>query len=303
MSEDSKKRPATPHFTMLVDICIIGILAAIVYIAAYSLHLQDALFGTLQAYGVQQVSALVIVAIFLSVGFVFFAVRRWHELTTVSGELALVESSLARTNAKLMFLNNIIRYDTLNELAKLHQDLEHAGSSPEIRKVDEAIDRIRRQIKFTKEYQDIGAIPPSWQNVADAIMRAKVGIDLGNVSFQMDIHDVEIYADPLLEKVFYYLISNSLKYGGSKLSRIHIYRKEADDRFVIICEDDGVGISQDKKGYLFPKEWGSRRHAGYGLFLIRETLAVTGITIHETGTSGEGARFEISVPKGVFRQV
>jgi signal transduction histidine kinase len=114
---------------------------------------------------------------------------------------------------------------------------------------------------------------------------------------------MEIYADPLLEKVFYYLISNSLKYGGPKLTQIRIYRKKTDDKMVILFEDDGVGISQEKKGYLFPKEWGSRKHAGYGLFLIRETLGVTGITIWESGTPGQGARFEIAVPKGVFRQI
>jgi hypothetical protein len=35
--------------------------------------------------------------------------------------------------------------------------------------------------------------------------------------------------------------------------------------------------------------------------LIREILAITGITITETGTAGTGARFEILVPKGAYR--
>jgi len=303
MSDNHSDITRLPHFKILVDILIIAVFAALVYIAAYFLNLPDALFRTLESYGTQQASALVIVAIFLAVGFVFFAVRRWHELTQVSGEIIVVQKSLERANAKLMFLNNITRYDMLNELTQLHRDLEHAEKTPEISKVNEAIDRIRRQIKFTKEYQDIGAVPPSWQNVADAIMRAKVGVDLGNVSFEMEIHDLETFADPLLEKVFYYLISNSMKYGGPKLTQIRIYRKKADDKMLIVFEDDGVGISQEKKGYLFPKEWGSRKHAGYGLFLIRETLGVTGITIWESGTPGEGARFEITVPKNAFRQI
>ncbi|MDD1693547.1 MAG: ATP-binding protein [Methanoregula sp.] len=301
MSDGPTEKTRSPHLKILVDIFIIIILAALVYIAAYFLKLPDMLFGALEAYGIQQASALIIVAIFLAVGFVFFAIRRWHELTQMSDEIADVRKSLDQANAKLMFLNNITRYDMLNELTQLHKDLEQGGKNPDIGKVDEAINRIRRQIKFTKEYQDIGATPPSWQNAADAIMRAKVGIDLGNVSFEMDIHDVEIYADPLLEKVFYYLISNSMKYGGSRLSAIRIYRRKEENRMVIICEDNGVGIAKELKGGLFPKEWGSRKHAGYGLFLIRETLAVTGITIWETGSPGEGAKFEISVPNGVFR--
>ena len=303
MSAEAKEITRQPHFKMLVDIFIIAVFAVVVYIAAYFMNLPEVLIRALESSGAQQASAFFIAAVFLTVGFVFFAVRRWNEVTQVSGESDRLQEALERANGKLMFLNNITRYDILNELTQLHRDLEAAEKTPEMKRVDEAIERIRRQIKFTKEYQDIGAIPPSWQNVADAIMRAKVGVDLGHVGFEMEIHDLEIYADPLLEKVFYYLISNSLKYGGSRLSRIHIFRKKVEDHFVIICEDDGVGISQEMKAFLFPKEWGSRKHAGYGLFLIRETLAVTGITIWESGTPGEGARFEITVPQGVFRQV
>jgi len=303
MSAEAKEITRLPHFKMLVDIFIIAVFAVVVYIAAYFMNLPEVLIRALESSGAQQTSAFFIAAIFLTVGFVFFAVRRWNEVTQVSQETGRLQDALERANSKLMFLNNITRYDILNELTQLHRNLEQAEKTPVVRTVDEAIDRIRRQIKFTKEYQDIGAVPPSWQNVADAIMRAKVGVDLGNVSFDMEVHDMEIYADPLLEKVFYYLISNSLKYGGPKLTQIRIYRKKVDDKMVILFEDDGVGISQEKKGYLFPKEWGSRKHAGYGLFLIRETLGVTGITIWESGTPGQGARFEIAVPKGVFRQI
>ena len=303
MSAEAKEITRLPHFKMLVDIFIIAVFAVVVYIAAYFMNLPEVLIRALESSGAQQTSAFFIAAIFLTVGFVFFAVRRWNEVTQVSQETGRLQEALERANSKLMFLNNITRYDILNELTQLHRNLEQVEKTPMVRTVDEAIDRIRRQIKFTKEYQDIGAVPPSWQNVADAIMRAKVGVDLGNVSFDMEVHDMEIYADPLLEKVFYYLISNSLKYGGPKLTQIRIYRKKTDDKMVILFEDDGVGISQEKKGYLFPKEWGSRKHAGYGLFLIRETLGVTGITIWESGTPGQGARFEIAVPKGVFRQI
>jgi len=40
-----------------------------------------------------------------------------------------------------------------------------------------------------------------------------------------------------------------------------------------------------------------------GLFLPREILTITGITITENGTPGKGARFEITVPKGMWRVV
>ena len=39
----------------------------------------------------------------------------------------------------------------------------------------------------------------------------------------------------------------------------------------------------------------------FGSYPMREILAITGITITENGTPGKGARFEIAVPKGMYR--
>ena len=66
-----------------------------------------------------------------------------------------------------------------------------------------------------------------------------------------------------------------------------------------VCEDDGDGVPEDKKELIFCKGVGT--NTGLGLFLTPEILAITGITIAETGTSGRGARFEMTVPKGGFR--
>jgi signal transduction histidine kinase len=40
---------------------------------------------------------------------------------------------------------------------------------------------------------------------------------------------------------------------------------------------------------------------GLGLFLAREILGITGITIRENGVPGQGARFELFVPKDAYR--
>ena len=42
---------------------------------------------------------------------------------------------------------------------------------------------------------------------------------------------------------------------------------------------------------------GSEKNTGLGLFLAREILDITGITIRETGEPGKGARFEMTVHK------
>ncbi|MDD1694555.1 MAG: ATP-binding protein, partial [Methanoregula sp.] len=63
----------------------------------------------------------------------------------------------------------------------------------------------------------------------------------------------------------------------------------------------GAGIAVEDKKRLFERGFG--HHTGLGLFLSREILAITGITITENGEPGKGARFEILVPDGTWRSV
>ena len=67
---------------------------------------------------------------------------------------------------------------------------------------------------------------------------------------------------------------------------------------MIACEDDGAGITDEDKKHLFEQGYG--KHTGLGLFLSREILSITGITITETSEPGKGARFEMVVPKGAI---
>lgn len=55
----------------------------------------------------------------------------------------------------------------------------------------------------------------------------------------------------------------------------------------------------NEKEKIFNQGYG--KNTGLGLFLSREILALTGMTIRETGTPGKGARFEILVPIGAYR--
>jgi signal transduction histidine kinase len=124
-------------------------------------------------------------------------------------------------------------------------------------------------------------------------------LPLGNIRLETRCPGLEVYADPLLEKVFYNLIDNSLHYGGDTLTTIRVTTGEQGESLRIIVEDDGDGISAIDKQYLFTKGFG--RHTGLGLFLSREILSITGISITENGIPGKGVRFEITVPKGEYR--
>jgi signal transduction histidine kinase len=83
------------------------------------------------------------------------------------------------------------------------------------------------------------------------------------------------------------------------MTAIRLTSRETGAGLVVVCEDNGAGIATEDKARLFEQGYG--KHTGLGLFLSREILSITGITITENGEPGKGARFEMVVPKGAYR--
>jgi len=109
---------------------------------------------------------------------------------------------------------------------------------------------------------------------------------------------LEIYADPLLEKVFSTPLENALRHGKT-ITSIEFSSSIIPDGLKVTCQDKGVGIPAEHKEAIFDRRFFN--HTGFGLFLSRAILSITGMTIRETGEPGNGARFEILVPGGAFR--
>jgi signal transduction histidine kinase len=160
-------------------------------------------------------------------------------------------------------------------------------------------DLISRQIAFSKDYEDLGVKSAIWQDVSALVRDAGASLPMGNTGLDINCPGLEVFADPLLEKVFYNLIDNALHYGGETLTAIRVTSDRRGEDLRIVVEDNGIGISNEDKKHLFTKGFG--KNTGLGLFLSREILSITGITITENGEPGNGARFEIAVPKGTYR--
>ncbi len=110
--------------------------------------------------------------------------------------------------------------------------------------------------------------------------------------------NLEIYADLLIEKVFFNLIENALRHG-ERVTEIHVSYRRTGKEVVLAFEDNGIGIPGQDKERIFTRGFG--KNTGYGLFLAREILAITGITIKETGKVGKGARFEMTISECAYR--
>jgi len=128
--------------------------------------------------------------------------------------------------------------------------------------------------------------------------KAASSVPLDGIRLEVETGPLEVFADPLIEKVFINLVDNSVRHG-EKTAEIRISFRDLDDVGLILFEDDGVGVAAPHKERIFHQAFG--RNTGYGLFLAREILGITGISIRETGLEGEGARFEMKIPKEHYR--
>ncbi len=216
-----------------------------------------------------------------------------------------VEKALREANASLDILNSITRHDVLNQLMVVRgysdlvrsslkdpKDLEHMD------KIEKATRTIRSQILFTKDFQKLGSVEPKWQGVDELFDSAFSTLEMGPVEISVDLGGLEVFGDPMLEKVFFNLIDNSLRHG-EKVSRISVTCSKERDGLVLTYEDNGVGIRTDDKSRIFDRAFG--KNTGLGLFLAKAILGVTSIKIVETGEPGQGARFEMHIPDGSYR--
>lgn len=230
-------------------------------------------------------------------------------VTVISADITrgkTTEQNLASINRKLNLMNEVTRHDILNQLSVLSSYLSLAGEQSAdlttkkyLLKSEQVADTIHEQILFTRDYQNIGIEAPQWQNICATIQHARQPLKIQEVAFDGALSKMEILADPLLEKVFFNLMENSLRYAGTHATLRFSCREE--ERYLrITCEDNGPGVPFDQKEKIFSRGFG--KNTGLGLFLIREILSITGITIYENGEPGNGSRFEMIVPAGHYRK-
>jgi PAS domain S-box-containing protein len=216
------------------------------------------------------------------------------------------EYALQQAIKKLSLLNSMTRHDIINKLTSLSAFLDMARQATADPDAAGHIDRciaivaaLDQHVRFMKDYQAIGTCLPVWLDPATVIRDVSAACDPAGIRIQVPDPGWEIFSDPVMRKVILNLITNAARHGG-QVTTIVFSLAETSRGLSLVCEDDGCGVADENKSRIFQK--GFLKNTGQGLFLAREVLAITGISIEETGTYGKGARFEIVVPAGNYRR-
>ena len=213
-----------------------------------------------------------------------------------------MEEAILRANKKLNLLSGITRHDINNQLQVLngyidllHMTVPDPSFEDHFSHIMEASSRITTMIRFTKEYEEIGVHAALWQDLHALMNSAVKGATLGQVTLKNDLPaSTEVFADPLIVKVFFNLIDNALRHGN-RTTTIRFSFEAGNGHGIIVCEDDGSGVPEENKEKIFTRGFG--KNTGLGLAISREILDITGITIRETGEPGGGRGSRLSCQK------
>jgi PAS domain S-box-containing protein len=215
------------------------------------------------------------------------------------------EESLQRANDKLSLLSRISTdhlHQTANEIIETVDEARTESSDPVagafLTRVRILALNLARQIFLSETYKDLGSSPPEWipaQRVLEGFAQSTAE---KTISMRFWTERLEVYADPLFRDVLTHLVENSIRHGGT-LGNLLVTYHRTPKGVDLILQDDGIGIPPEMKEKIF--EYDSGKHAGLGLFICRQILDVTGISITEDGTAGKGARFVLHIPEENYR--
>jgi len=150
---------------------------------------------------------------------------------------------------------------------------------------------------FKKGLQDVIDIEKTIAKDKGLYLELEIGVDVPKVVIGDSVR---------INQILLNLISNSLKFtheGGVKIKVENIGKEGYKELVSIICEDSGIGISQDKLATIFEsftqaKGDTTRKYGGTGLGLtiIKKLVVLMGGDISVESQEGKGSRFIVKLP-------
>ncbi|MDD5098439.1 MAG: HAMP domain-containing sensor histidine kinase [Candidatus Pacebacteria bacterium] len=234
-----------------------------------------------------------------------------RSLARLKSVISDLEQKIEAKNREIKYtllVNNTIRHDINNLLTasnaytalalKALQEGNYLEAQEFLKKDEISLERVNNQIFLWKNYQTEEQL---WSPL-DKIVEYFKNFETNTLKIQVnnEMGDMKIFTSSLCRKVADNLVDNSIRHGGATIIELTFLKDHRNQDLLFLIEDNGTGIIPEEKEKIFEKGFG--KNTGWGLFLSREILAITGITISETGEYGRGVRFEIRIPKSAYKK-
>lgn len=246
------------------------------------------------------------IAVEISLRLVSFGKERYAILLARDiTERKAYEEALLQVQKKLKMINHLTRNDIRNQIFILRgyiEILRRTGIDHEtlsvIRKMEDAITVMNERIDLAGNFQDLGSHAPRWHNLQETFLFALSHTDSLRINRSGDFGSIEIFADPLLEDGLTRILRFLIATRNAGTLQLRISYAETASGLRILLEVPGRGLPVFGKKILFSWEYNMKDIPG--LFFVREILAITAITLDETGDEDRGIRLEMGVPRGTY---
>lgn len=202
-------------------------------------------------------------------------------------------------------LTSKLRHDMLNQLTAILGYLELSSDMIEdpmlqdfASKEQNAAEKIREKLIFSREYQKIGQTGFEWIALSPLLEEVAGETGCTRHGFTQNIPEIRIFADKMLKQAFSCVLENIPEHASSATS-IVVSLEKTPAGPVLIIEDNGPGIAEEHKTRIFDISFGKGQ--GHGLFLAEKLFQIYGISISENGKQGLSTRFELRIPEEIVR--
>jgi len=216
--------------------------------------------------------------------------------------------ALINTNKKIQILHSISSHDIKNAITGIYAYadliLEEEGVPDNVKLATKRLIRSSEEIvstisSFSNVYNALGTSLPEWINLRLLINNFfESHVDLKDIKFTNNADNFDIYASPQVSFAIQALFEFSIK-NCNLATHILMYTSTSQGALNIIYEDDAICLSEKNKKGIF--DFDISKGDDNALYIAKEILSITGISIKESGTNESGAHFVITVKPGWFR--
>ncbi len=204
------------------------------------------------------------------------------------------------------FLHTMLRHDVGNKtqtakgyqqlLKKKYEEEEFIDKTIKVlNEAQEIIEKVEnlRKIEEEQELRDFYIHPL----IKGVISKYEHYLEDIEVELEVEKEKLRVEGGPLLETLFSNLLENSIKHSECDRIRIRVLSKE--EKALIVFEDDGIGIPDDKKEKIFERGFkeDDKAGSGLGMYLVKEIVDSYEGSIEVKDSEWSGARFDILLNK------